>query len=303
LRHNVALGIGAHSTVPAPPEFARQPIDVLDFFELVFHSDPAGQPSMDSPQMLRYNSAHLYQPADFARREHAGATTRQDAGVATGPDAVVKTRYDKHHLVPFGEYLPFRTSWPDGFRFLRQLTPMSLLNPGDDLRPLVLRTAEGRSFRFAVAICYEDVIPQAVRRLAYDDAGQKKVDFLVNISNDGWFLGTTEPGQHMVSAVFRAVECGLPVIRSVNGGYSAVIDPLGRVTAVMPPGKTGHLSAVLLMDRRATIYGRVGDVPGFVCIGLLFAGMVVVFVMRRAAKRAASSGVLGRRSAGFRPGK
>ncbi|MCG3178357.1 MAG: Apolipoprotein N-acyltransferase [Phycisphaerae bacterium] len=254
-QHDTAILIGAISMVPDPPDWPER--NLPDGARL--EGEPTGEASYLRPQIHRYNSAILYQP---------------------GADGKVsKQRYDKHHLVPFGELIPFRTSWPWAFRLLRKTTPQALLEAGRDPRPLTLTTREGKTCRLAVTICYEDVVPQATRRLVWQD-GRKQADFLVNISNDGWFLGTAEVVQHMVSARFRCVETGCPMVRSVNGGCSCLIDSLGRVGSVVRPGVEGIAAGQLMLDRRTTIYCRIGDAPWWCCVGLLLIGAVMV-VLRR----------------------
>ena len=267
-----ALLIGAHASELAPADLAGKPMTTYSFSKLLV-AESSGPPSDDQPQLQRFNSAFLYQP------------TRSSPG--SQPDAVAKSRYDKHHLVPFSEYMPFRTAWPAAFEVLKTLTPMGLLIPGSNLSPLMLRGRDGQSFRFAAPICYEDVMPQAFRHLAYDRDGHKQVDFVVNISNDGWFSGTTELRQHLVAARFRAIENRTWIARSVNCGCSAIIDSAGRVLAELPPGEIGRLEFRLQIDPRETLYGRIGDRPGFACVGLLAIGLIGVFIQRRRTRKAA----------------
>jgi apolipoprotein N-acyltransferase len=272
LQWNCALLIGAHAGEVLPARAGTRPMDTFAFRDLLIN-DPGGLPSEKEPQLYRFNSAYLYQPT----------------GTPPGsqPDTVTKSRYDKVHLVPFSEYMPFRTEWPAAFNLLRNLTPMGLLMPGSSLSPLTLHTRDGRSFRFAAPICYEDVMPQAFRHLAYDADGHKQVDFVVNISNDGWFAGTTELRQHLTAARFRAIENRTWIARSVNCGCTAIIDSAGRVIAELPPGKTDSLNYRLQADRRETLYGRIGDAPGFVPVGLLAVALLGTFIQRRRIRKAA----------------
>lgn len=272
-RNQTALLIGAHAAVPAPSRPIDQPMDLLRFYYLWRVDEPVGQPGPGNPQVLSYNSAYQYQP-------RIGSTQ---------PDDVTQTRYDKHHLVPFGETLPFRRSWPAAFRLLRKLTPMDLLIPGENIGPLELRTRDGREFRFAVPICYEDAVPQATRDLAYGPGGRKKIDYLVNISNDGWFAGTTELRQHAAQAAFRCVANRVPMARSVNCGCSGFFDSVGRPMGMLAPGTQGHLSAVLPLDSRQTLYGWWGDWPAVACAALLAVGLATVMVRRRRCKKLAKA--------------
>lgn len=139
--------------------------------------------------------------------------------------------YDKVHLVPFGEYVPFVETLP----FLKAFTPYDgdySCKPGRRFTKFVVPTDSG-AYSFGCLICYEDSDPALARRYV---GGDRPVDFLVNISNDGWFDGTEEHEQHLAVARFRAVETRRSLLRSVNMGVSAIIDPAGRVVAL--PGET-----------------------------------------------------------------
>jgi apolipoprotein N-acyltransferase len=183
-------------------------------------------------------------------------------------------RYDKIHLVPFGEYVPFRGTFP----WLQMFTPYTheySCRPGERWTRFPVAAADGRRFTFACLICYEDSDPSLARRYVAP-GGPPPVDFLVNVSNDGWFDGTEEHEQHLAICRFRAVECRRAVVRAVNMGISAVIDPDGRVVAL--PGPTwaaskkmeGVVAAVVPLDGRESVYARHGDwLPGACWIGIL----------------------------------
>jgi apolipoprotein N-acyltransferase len=208
-----------------------------------------GTGSMESDGM--YNSAILLSPDD---RDY------EPVG-----------RYDKVHLVPFGEFVPFRESWPWLHNLLRGLTPYEYeynLMEG----PAVVRLKWAGAC-FAVPICFEDSFAPLCREMVYPD-GQKAADFLVNISNDGWFDGTFELEQHWDQSVFRAVENRVPVVRSVNTGVSGFIDScgltVGRVRTVDGRVRSveGWSSARLELDGRTSFYGRYGDLFAYaLCLG------------------------------------
>ncbi len=176
----------------------------------------------------------------------------------------IRATYDKMHLVPFGEYLPFErllvrtgltqlTSVPGGFLPGGQRRRMAI--PGaPDMLPLV---------------CYEAIFPgEAVPE-------GERPGWLLNLTNDAWFGISSGPYQHFQQARVRAIEEGLPLIRSANSGISAVIDPVGRVIALLPLGEDGLLDSALPKPARITIYGRTGDlifiviVVGTLGVGLL----------------------------------
>lgn len=187
-----------------------------------------------------------------------------NSGVLIGPDGSSRGRYDKMHLVPFGEYVPLRESFP----WLQTFTPYThdySCTPGTNFTRFELPTSERGTFKFGMLICYEDTDPVFARR--YNPAaGGEGVDFLVNTSNDGWFDGTEEHRQHLAICRFRAVEARRSVVRAVNMGISGVIDPDGRVVA-LPVADDWQASvkaravvrAEVPLDVRQTVYAAIGD--------------------------------------------
>jgi apolipoprotein N-acyltransferase len=149
--------------------------------------------------------------------------------------------YDKMHCVPFGEYIPFG----DWFPWLYRITPLpSGLKPGDQpfafmlnrdkhlVSPNIKREKTVSTFELSPSICYETVMPQVIRQhmLTLSEQGTTP-DILVNVTNDGWFWGSSELDLHLICGVFRAVENRRPLIIAANTGFSAYIDPLGRIKA------------------------------------------------------------------------
>jgi apolipoprotein N-acyltransferase len=140
------------------------------------------------------------------------------------PDLGYVGRYDKIHRVIFGEYIPLK----DIFPWLANLTPFGAgfgIDAGKDTAIF-----EYGQWRFVPLICFEDTVPRLVRRMAaHRDPSGKSGDLLVNLTNDGWFRGSSELDQHLITAAFRCVENRIPMVRSVNGGISAFIDGDGRI--------------------------------------------------------------------------
>jgi apolipoprotein N-acyltransferase len=131
--------------------------------------------------------------------------------------------YDKIHRVPFGEYVPLR----DWLPFMNRFAPYDFdysVQAGEKRTRFQLG-----KYRFGVVICYEDTDPFLARQYGRQQADGPAVDFLVNISNDGWFDGTRQHAEHLAISRFRAVETRRPLARAVNMGISAVIDGNGRV--------------------------------------------------------------------------
>ncbi len=182
----------------------------------------------------------------------------------------LETIYDKIHLVPFGEYLPLQpllerigleqlTRWRGGFSV--GPTPRPLLSiPG--LPPV------------AGLICYEAIFPSAIVQ------GAQRPGLLLNVTNDGWFGNTTGPWQHFHQARVRAVEEGLPLVRSANNGVSAVIDGRGRVLAMLALNARGVIDSGVPSALAPPPYARLGDWT-FLALVLFFIAAAVVLIRRQ----------------------
>jgi apolipoprotein N-acyltransferase len=193
--------------------------------------------------------------------------------LAINTDGEVVATYDKAHLVPFGEYLPFASFWR--MLGINQFVPgTNGWAPGDGKRLMT----PPNSPAFIALICYEAIFS--------GDLGANPADaaFILNITNDAWFDGSIGPAQHAHHAKIRAVETGLPLIRVGNTGITMLTDPLGRVTAQLAPGGVGTLDVVPALKLPDTIFNRIGMWPFWIAI---LAGLAIAFVSRRRAKRRA----------------
>jgi len=176
--------------------------------------------------------------------------------------------YDKFHLVPFGEYIPFRRVLP-----LRTLANLGVdFTAGEGLQTLRIDGLPS----FSPLICYEAIFSGEVARR--DD----RPSFLVNVTNDGWYGNTAGPYQHFVSARLRAIEEGLPLIRAANTGISGVVDAYGRLVAELDLGKTGFVDANLPTPIPPTVFSRYG---GWVLWGMVGVLVVVASVARYRVRR------------------
>jgi apolipoprotein N-acyltransferase len=175
-------------------------------------------------------------------------------------------RFDKIHLVPFGEYMPFRESFPPLYRFFNLFNPYKggdyTVAPGKELTVFPLSPGGPR---FVSAICFEDVDSQLMARMFAGPGGTKRADFIVNLTNDGWFA-TPQMQQHLQLSVFRCIENRVPTARSVNTGVSGYIDSVGRVHDTVPANTTGVRVARLGLDARVAPYTHLGDAFAFTCI-------------------------------------
>jgi apolipoprotein N-acyltransferase len=162
--------------------------------------------------------------------------------------AAVRALYDKVHLVPFGEYLPFQSLLE---RIgLMQLTKVAGgLIAGEARHPMQVPGAPPA----LPLLCYEVIFPGEVAMPG------ERVGWLLNLTNDGWFGLSSGPYQHFEQARLRAIEQGLPLVRAANTGISAVVDPLGRIVGSLPLGTEGLLDAPLPKAIAPTVYARFGD--------------------------------------------
>jgi apolipoprotein N-acyltransferase len=172
--------------------------------------------------------------------------------------------YDKVHLVPFSEYLP----WSHWFGFVRRITlDVASFSSGTEYKVGTL--PDGR--RFGVFICYESVFPGEVRRFAANGA-----EVLINISDDAWFGRSAAPEQHLAMARVRAIENRRWLLRSTNNGHTVSVDPYGRIVAEMPVDLRGALEAPYAYRDDMTLYTRWGDWVPWICVvvglGMLFVG-------------------------------
>lgn len=189
---------------------------------------------------------------------------------------VITGRYDKQHLVPFGEYIPLKPV----FFFLNKLVVgIGDFQPGQ--APVLLSIPDGqaqRQARFGVAICYEVIFPDLVRRLA-----NKGANFLITITNDAWFGDTVAPYQHFSMVVFRAVENRLSFARAANTGISGLIDPTGRILTATPIFTERVVTGAIPLGTPSTLYTRFGDVFARACVILIALAVALARFFPRAA--------------------
>ncbi len=187
--------------------------------------------------------------------ENAGAGSAErfyNSGALVSPSGQWTARYDKMHLVPFGEYVPFKNI----FAFAGGLTKeVGDFTPGAERVPL---DAGGK--KLGVFICYESIFPDEIRRLAASGA-----QVFVNISNDGWYGDSGAYAQHLKQARMRAVENARWLLRDTNTGVTAAIDPYGRVVASIPRKIRASLLVPYALSNEGTIYTRYGDWFAYLC--------------------------------------
>ena len=185
-------------------------------------------------------------------------------------DGSILSVYDKIHLVPFGEYLPFQN-------FLEKLGLMQLTKlpggfiAGERRRPMQVPRAP----RMLPFLCYEIIFPGETV------PDNERPGWLLNLTNDGWFGISSGPYQHLQQARVRTIEQGLPLVRAANTGISAVVDPLGRIVKSLPLGAEGIMDASLPRRIDATLYARTGDSGVALVIGVA----LIIIIRRRVNRR------------------
>ena len=246
----------------------------------------AGWKNRETAKLLE-NAASIQNAAMLIGTPHLTATKerieQRNSVAFVTPQMGLQGRYDKNHLLIFGEYIPLKDYLP----FLSMFTPYGSqhgIEPGKQAAVF-----EYAGANFAPIICYEDTVPQLVRGVAYAaETSDQPLDFFVNNTNDGWFHGSSELDQHLITASFRCVETRTPMVRAVNTGVSAFIDGDGviREPDIFIDGDRGQekdargfldengrwtkqLNAVLIdnvpLDDRTSVYVRHGDLFAGTC--------------------------------------
>jgi apolipoprotein N-acyltransferase len=180
-----------------------------------------------------------------------------------GTDGSILDVYDKVHLVPFGEYLPFQS-------FLEKLGLQALtkqvggFSSGERHHLITIPGAPAA----LPLICYEVIFP------GEEMPPEERAGWIVNVTNDAWFGYSTGPFQHLKQSRLKAIEEGLPLVRAANTGISAVVDPVGNVVNSLPLGREGILDAPLPRSIAAPFYARFGDAPAFAIVAIALLAVI-----------------------------
>ncbi len=201
-------------------------------------------------------------------REKGGKLSYFNSAYLVAKDGTVKDRYDKVHLVPFGEYVPFKRYLP----FLGKIVDQV----GDFRAGPAGKTLKWRGRRLGVLICYESIFPGLSRAEASAGA-----DLLVNITNDAWYGRSSAPFQHFSMAVFRAVENRRPLVRAANTGISGFIDAAGRVSGTTPLFVDAALTRSVALSAIRAPYTRIGDLFAGLCLAAALAALFMPGARKR----------------------
>jgi len=213
-------------------------------------------------QAAENHSAVITGILDFKRNDDAYngiIVLGKSTTAVTAGDYIYETtnRYQKHQLLPIGEFVPFE-------RLLRDIAPFfdlpnSSFARGDWQQP----NLQANGYQLLAALCFEIAFPRQIQANFTDNT-----DFLLTVSNDAWFGASIGPLQHMQIAQMRALEFGRPLLRATNNGVTGIAKPDGTLQAVLPQFEDGVLSADVQLATGRTLYSRVGDWPLLLLVGL-----------------------------------
>jgi apolipoprotein N-acyltransferase len=235
--------------------------------------------------LVRQHHAWLILGADDAEpaadRRHPDRYEVFNSSFLVSPNGELLANYRKRRLVIFGEYIPFARWLP----FVERWTGLGSFTPG--IKPVPFQIVPFQ-FKTSVLICFEDVFPHYVREYVEPDT-----DFLLNLTNNGWFGESAAQWQHAANAIFRAIENGLPLVRCANNGLTCWVDARGQMHDVFFPGTRDIYGAgfkiveVPLLGgqpRTPTFYTNHGDVFGWACVAWA-AAIAARCLVRRSAER------------------
>ncbi len=236
----------------AHPDLVVWPEAPAPFFEQDqrFESGMAAVAQAEHAPLVVNGIGSDFSASDNAWQDHVSAMVYTADGNEAG-------RYDKIHLVPFGEYVPFARL----FFFAHKLTgKVSAFTPGTERKTFLLASQDGAMHRYGIFICYESVFADEVRQFA-----RRGAEVFVNTSDDGWYGDTSAPWQHLNMARMRAIENRRWILRDTNSGVTAAIDPYGRVRQSIPRHRVDELPAEFGFNDDITFYTAHGDLFAWLC--------------------------------------
>ncbi len=211
---------------------------------------------------------------------------------------VLDTTYDKQHLTPFGEVMPYISEWDWLERMMLGLGAGGMTFDLDaGTRPSVFdvtaesmtvgaaRPVEPETIRLVAPICYEATVGAVCRDLVFD-GGNRRADAMLNLTNDGWFYDKAGGHElHLMMARWRCLELGTPMVRAANTGISAMIDGFGQVLASLEPDEAGILVTYVPYHGGLTPYTRIGDALGWICLAGAIFGLAASYLPMQTGRR------------------
>ena len=222
-----------------------------------FEREPVYQQQV--AKVIRETNTPLLFGSPTLRRHEDGRPYLFNSAYLLTPQGRIAGRYDKRHLVPFGEYIPLKSIL---FFLDKLVVGIGDFQSGIGKLTLPLpQQNDQRTLHFGVAICFEVIFPDLVRRMVKEGA-----DFMVTITNDAWFGDSVAPYQHFGMVVLRAVENHVAFARSANTGISGFIDPNGRILSTTPIFTQEALTGSIPLRTTTTFYSQYGDVFAWACV-------------------------------------
>lgn len=250
-------------------------------------------PESSYPRIFEENIKDLGFSAEDTRATIVGATTYgheengqgyyHNSALLLNYEGEVVRRYDKTHLVPFGEYVP----WPMVGVVDKVVPGMGAFRPGISYTPVLLAIGPEESVSIGTTICYEGIFPEISRAYANNGA-----TLLVNITNDAWFGKSSGPYQHLLMYRLRSVESGLSFVRATNAGLTAWIDPLGREQRRFGLFERGLQISEVPLAKKYTLYTKIGDVIPILCLLFLIISYLAAVIPLRSLFRERRYGAL-----------
>jgi len=223
----------------------------------VYEREPGYQSLVQ--EIVRQAQAPLVFGSPLLQRHADGRPYLLNSAYLLDVSGNISGRYDKQHLVPFGEYIPLRTLL---FFLDKLVVGIGDFEPGHQPTLLsIKKSSDSQPVRFGIAICFEVIFPDLVRQLA--NAG---ANFLVTLTNDAWFGDTVAPNQHFSMVVFRAVENRMAFARAANTGISGLIDPTGRILSASPIFTEQAMTGRIPLTSPSTFYTKFGNVFAWSCV-------------------------------------
>jgi len=218
-------------------------------------------------ELAKKTGTYLLTGSPSFRKNPDGTFTDYNSAYLISPEGVTVGRYDKMHLVPFGEYVPLKKLLP----FVsKMVTSIGDFGTGADYT--VIRAGRGS---FGTAICFEAIFPELVRMFPLGGA-----NFIVNITNDAWFGKSAAPYQHFDMALMRAVENRRTLVRAANTGVSGFVDPEGRVMARTEIFTRGYVVKDIYLVGEKSFYTLHGDIFAYACAGISLIFLVLILSRR-----------------------
>lgn len=219
----------------------------------------------DLPILADYQVATVLGASVFGDNPDGKSYHAHNSALLIDYNGNVVKRYDKSHLVPFGEYVP----WPMGGMVDKVVPGLGAFRPGTDFKPQQMPIALGKTISVGATVCYEGIFPEISRTYAAHGA-----ELLINLTNDAWYGKSSAPYQHLLMYKLRSAESGLPFVRATNSGISAWVDSFGRLHKPLGLFERGLVFADVPLLKQATVYVVIGDIVPIFCLLLLIVAYI-----------------------------